>query len=144
SSRCRRPACSPLFPYTTLFRSMETWLMARWLIRPQDGDVRLTLRAALHGPGAAGEFDRVLIDCPPRLTTACVNALACCHYVLIPVNLDRTASLAAPRLLGLLRELQPVLLPVLGGVGLVANRATRVPLTGEEQDLWGKLAEQCR
>src|SRR5205085_9031294 len=83
SSRCRRPACSPLFPYTTLFRSMETWLMARWLIRPQDGDVRLTLRAALHGPGAAGEFDRVLIDCPPRLTTACVNALACCDYILI-------------------------------------------------------------
>src|SRR5205085_12480583 len=140
SSRCRRPACSPLFPYTTLFRSMETWLMARWLIRPQDGDVRLTLRAALHGPGAAGEFDRVLIDCPPRLTTACVNALACCDYILIPVNLDRTATLAAPRLLGLLRQLRPVLMPGLCGVGLVANRSSRTALVADEQDSWDELA----
>jgi chromosome partitioning protein len=133
-----------VLPATDPLADVEAWLMARWLIRPQEGDVRFALRAALHNPDEAGEFDRVLIDCPPRLTTACVNALACCDYVLVPVNLDRTSALAAPRLLGLLRQLQPALMPALGGVGLVANRVSRSPLAAGERDSWNDLADQCR
>ncbi len=133
-----------LIPATDPLADAETWLMARWLIRPEDGDVRFTLRAALHDPGMVGKFDRVLIDCPPRLTTACVNALACCDYIVIPVILDRTSTLAAPRLLGLLREMQPVLMPGLGGVGLVADRTSRPTLIADEHDVWNELAVQCR
>jgi cellulose biosynthesis protein BcsQ len=133
-----------LLPSTDLLADVETWLLARWLIRPQLGDVRFTLRSALHNPREVADFDRILIDCPPRLTTACVNALACCDYVLVPVNLDRTATLAAPRLLGLLRQLQPILMPGLSGVGLVANRSSRTTLVADEQDSWDELAAQCR
>ncbi|MFO0811277.1 MAG: AAA family ATPase [Gemmataceae bacterium] len=121
----------------------ESWLMARWLVRLGSGDARFVLRTAIDTARERGDFDRVLIDCPPRLTTACVNALACCNYALVPALLDRTSSPAVPHLLGLLKQFQP-LLGGLPGVGIVANRTTRTPLPGDELDVWDELATQCR
>lgn len=130
-------------PATDPLADVETWLQIRWLIRPDAGDVRFALRSALHDPAVFAGFDRILIDCPPRLTTACVNALACCDYVLIPVILDRTSTMAAPRLLGLLRDLRPILMSDAVGVGLVANRTSRASLVPGEEDLLHELVQQC-
>lgn len=132
-----------IVPATDPLADVETWRQIRWLIRRRGRDIRLALRSALHDPAVFAAFDRVVIDCPPRLTTACVNALACCDYVLMPVLLDRTSTLAAPRLLRLLKELRPVLMSDAVGVGLVANRVTRAPLTGDERQLWDDVAVEC-
>src|SRR5262249_36257961 len=66
---------------------VETAEMIRWLQQPDELDVRFRLRRALHSPEAKG-FGFCVIDCPPRLTTACVNALAASDYVIIPVVRD--------------------------------------------------------
>lgn len=121
----------------------ESRLFARWVLRPDGPDPRYLLRAAVDAARARGDFDRVLIDCPPRLTAACVNALACCNYLVVPVLLDATSTLAAPRLLHLLREFRP-LLDRLHGIGLVANRTQFAELTAGERDTWDELATKCR
>jgi chromosome partitioning protein len=139
----RREGGLAVVPATDPLADVETWLQIRWLIRPDGGDVRFNLRSALHHPAVSAGFDRVLLDCPPRLTTACVNALACCDYVLIPVILDRTSTLAAPRLFGLLRDLRPILMSDVIGVGLAANRTSRETLVPNEADIWQELFAQC-
>ena len=51
--------------------------MVEWLPARRRPDPRFFLREALHDPGL--DFGYVLLDCPPRLTTACVAALAAAH-----------------------------------------------------------------
>ncbi len=76
---------------------VENRAMAEWLLRPERRDVRHVLRSYLHAPFAAQEFDFVLLDCPPRLTTACINAISAADFVLIPVIPDQTSAEAVPR-----------------------------------------------
>jgi cellulose biosynthesis protein BcsQ len=139
----RGPGTLTVAPATDQLADVETWLQIRWLIRPGSGDVRFALRSALHDPAASAGFDRILLDCPPRLTTACVNALACCDYIIVPVILDRTSTLAGPRLFGLLRDLRPILMSDVVEVGLAANRTSRDTLIPGEADIWDELAAQC-
>src|SRR3712207_7140533 len=65
----RRPPRSTLFPYTTLFRSLDRCLGELQVLRPRGPDPRLRLRAgaaagALRGQGRARRLDpRGLISC---------------------------------------------------------------------------------
>jgi Flp pilus assembly CpaE family ATPase len=59
---------------------LEMRLMSAWLILPRAADVRFLLLPALQSPTIRSQFDYVLIDCPPRLTTACINALVGSDY----------------------------------------------------------------
>ena len=65
----------------------------------------------------------VLIDCPPRLTTGCVNALAASDYVLIPVLLEETSVEAVPRILTWLKLFQSEVCRELDVLGVVGNKA---------------------
>ena len=120
----------------------EARLMAEWTVQGKSrDDIRLLLRSGLHAPEMTGKFDYVLFDCPPRLTTACVNALAASDYVLIPVGLDALAAKSSPELLRSLKRLQPCLLPKLAILGVVANMAKlRVgSLVKQETDVWDEI-----
>ncbi|HEV3256488.1 MAG TPA: ParA family protein, partial [Gemmataceae bacterium] len=55
------------------------------------------------------EYDYVFFDCPPRLSTACVNGLACADYVIAPTSLSQSDIEAVPRTLNWLRMLQPIM-----------------------------------
>lgn len=84
----------------------EMALLAEWLLNPTKSDVRYLLRAALHHARPIQErYNYVLIDCPPRLTTACINALAASDLVLIPVQPE---PVAAASIVHLLRRLRPM------------------------------------
>jgi cellulose biosynthesis protein BcsQ len=102
---------------------VEMRLLAEWMFRRSGPDVRLRLREALHDLGLKEKGYRyVLIDCPPRLTTACINALAASDFFLIPVLLDATSARSVPNLLRTLRRLcVPGLFPHLRCLGIVAN-----------------------
>lgn len=127
-------------------QDVEAQLLARWLAKPDEGDVRFLLRQALQAPPVQEAFDIVLLDCPPRLTTACVNALACCDYALVPVLLDETSAAAVPRLLRWLDQLRPALCPDVKVLGVVANRVTlrNGSLTKGQQAVWNELPARCR
>lgn len=97
----------------------ETRLMVDWLLDRQRPDPRFFLRQALHDPDL--DYRYVLLDCPPRLTTACVNALAASDFVLIPVVPDPVSTRAVENLLRTLQRFRAELCPELSILGVVAN-----------------------
>src|SRR5262249_47037850 len=115
---------------------VETAEMVRWLQqRGRNGlDVRFRLRHALHAKEIYEKYQLVLIDCPPRLTTACVNALAASDYVLIPVIRDRASTERVPALLTWLSQLYARgVCEGLNGVGVVANNTHE---NADEREAW--------
>ena len=125
---------------------VETRIMAQWLVAPEQDDVRFVLRSCLHSPTLADEYDYVLMDCPPRMTTACINAFTCADFLLVPVLLDRTSTEAVPRQLALLRQLKRVICPELALLGIVANRTQerQGQLVIREQRVWESLPDTCK
>ncbi|HEX3147721.1 MAG TPA: AAA family ATPase [Gemmataceae bacterium] len=97
----------------------ENRLMVEWLTDRTRPDPRFFLREALHDPNL--EFGYVLLDCPPRLTTACVNALVASDFVLIPVVPDPVSTRAVENLLRTLARFREELLPELAILGVVPN-----------------------
>lgn len=123
---------------------VENRVMAQWLLHPEQGDARHILRSYLHAPAVSQEYDYVLLDCPPRLTTACINAFAAADFVLIPVIPDQTSAEAVPRQLHTLENLQRVVCPRLEVLGLVANRTSpRDEMIQREQAIWDSLRGRC-
>jgi chromosome partitioning protein len=98
----------------------ELRAQARWLVS-HTPDARYLLRQAFHCKEFVNRYDWVFFDCPPRLTTTCVNALACCDYLLIPVLLEQGSVAALPHTISWLKELPHVTHTRL--LGVVANRA---------------------
>ena len=97
----------------------ELRAQARWLIT-RTPDARFLFRCLFHSQEVLNHYDIVLFDCPPRLTTACVNALACSDFLLVPVLLDQGSVEALPRTLNWQKRLSHVTRARL--LGVVANR----------------------
>jgi cellulose biosynthesis protein BcsQ len=123
----------------------EMRLMARWLLG-QGPEVRTHLRAALHSPLVHERFDYVLLDCPPRFSTACINALAASDFALVPVMLDRTSAISAANLLRKLNRLHYTgVMPNLKVLGIVANgvRLYGGALISSQATVWEDIALPC-
>jgi chromosome partitioning protein len=88
-------------------------------------EVRFHHRRLLHDPFVFNQFDLVFFDCPPRLTTSTVNALAASDYIVIPTSLHPNDVDAVPRTLRWLDKLQemPTFQAKLAGV--ILNRTYR-------------------
>jgi cellulose biosynthesis protein BcsQ len=126
---------------------VEMRLMASWIFDPSRPDVRLLLRNALHDPGLQQhDFKYVLIDCPPRLSTACINAVAASDFVLVPTIPDAMSARSVMYLLRKLRRYQKAgLFPALKLLGIVYNM---VKLFGEQpiqnaRDIMSELEGNC-
>jgi cellulose biosynthesis protein BcsQ len=127
------------------FGDIENRLMTQWHSGLIPEDIRYRLRAALHAPNLRDDYDVVLIDCPPRLTTGCINALAASDYVLIPVLLEDTSAEAVPRILGWLKRFQTISCAELNVLGVVGNKAfPRTKLISREAVIWHGLREKCQ
>jgi cellulose biosynthesis protein BcsQ len=97
----------------------ELRAQGRWLATPNP-DVRFLFRRSFHAAQVCAGYDYVFFDCPPRLTTASINALACSDYLLVPVVLEQGSVEALPRTLTWLNKLPHVARARL--LGVVANR----------------------
>src|SRR5262249_50869228 len=93
----------------------ESRVLAHWLAEEHPQDIRYLFRQALHSDIVQRDYGYVFLDCPPRLTTACINALLACDYILVPVILDRRSTEGAPRLLRWVRDRRASLFPHLLG-----------------------------
>jgi chromosome partitioning protein len=101
---------------------LEMDLLGKWLLKPAGYDIRYLLRAALHSDVIQERYDYVLIDCPPRLTTACINALAASDYILIPAQAEQVSAGSVYHLLRRLRPLREGgVIPDLKVLGIVGN-----------------------
>jgi cellulose biosynthesis protein BcsQ len=117
-----------------------------WLLDPERRDVRYLFRSAFHAPRFQQSFDVILFDCPPRLTTTCINALACADFVMIPVLLDKTSADAVPRLLHWLNRLRTCgVCANLSRAGVVGNagRLYNGAWTRPQQDILHQLRDTC-
>ena len=70
----------------------EERIMMEWLLDIVDDDVRYRLARILLDDGLSKQYDIVLIDAPPRLTTASINALCASTHVLVPAIFDKLSS----------------------------------------------------
>jgi cellulose biosynthesis protein BcsQ len=109
--------------------------------------VRFLFRQQFHCQALFSQFDLIIFDCPPRLTTSAVNALTCSDYVLIPTKLDQDSINSVPRTIKWLDQLAGLVCAQL--VGVVANDVSlrTGKLTAADQNSYNYLAEvvaQCR
>lgn len=91
---------------------------------------------------AVGDYDYVIVDCPPTLGMLAINALVGCGNVLVPVKLSPASVPGALRLhqtLEALRSTNPYL-KVIGVVGTFLNEAAKAPreVLGQLRELFGK------
>jgi len=77
-----------LVPSFYSLATSENRIMLQWLLDPESRDIRYDIARLLHNEKVGNRFDRVIIDAPPRLTTACIQALCAATHVLIPTVLD--------------------------------------------------------
>jgi len=124
---------------------LEERLKAQWLLRRDGPDGRFVLRSALHDPQVQERFDWILIDCPPRPTAACVNALAAADFVVAPTILDKVSAESLPLMLGWLRVLKGNnVCPDLEVLGIIGNCTHwKNKLTNREKDVWERLQRLC-
>lgn len=85
-------------------------------------DPRFRFVTHFHRPGVVDEYDLVVFDCPPRVTTSVVNALLCSDAVLIPTRLDGGSINAVPRTINWVKSFGPLCPAEI--VGVVATHVT--------------------
>lgn len=137
-------AGSYILPTSESLDQEEVQLMIRWVFGQTKGqDLRFHLRSLLHRPEMIGRFDKVFIDCPPRLTTASVNALAASHFTIVPVLPDVLSTNAVPRLLKHVDRFQSHGVSKLKVLGVVANRAYNANgLSAKQRQRWHIMSQK--
>lgn len=68
---------------------LEDWLMMKWVARLDRSDIRFQLARFLHSPEVQEAYDIVILDAPPRNTTAGINGLCAATHIVIPSRADR-------------------------------------------------------
>jgi cellulose biosynthesis protein BcsQ len=122
---------------------VEFALQSRFFVNPEQ-ECRFILQNALHVPDVFHAFDFVLFDCPPRMSTACINALTCADHVLIPSTLSQLDIEAVPRTLRWLHELHGVIRAQFIGVVITRAKMRLDTLVSYEQKQLGNLRELIR
>ena len=81
-----------LIPAEMELNRQETRLLMRWLLKPNKfPDPRFALLRALATKDVIDAFDLVIIDTPPRLGLATINALCASTHVLVPAIFDNAS-----------------------------------------------------
>jgi chromosome partitioning protein len=107
-----------LAAYYVLNRA-ENRILFKWLIREDPADIRYHLHSYLSSPTIRNRYDLVIIDAPPRLMTATVNALCASTHVIVPTILDGLSSSAALNTVDAILKLRDKISPSLKVAGIV-------------------------
>lgn len=81
-----------------------------------------------------GQFDYILMDCPPSLGLSVTNALATSHYVLLPVQTQAYALYGVPQLMEMINVVRDDLNPNLQVLGVLLTFTNRTRLSREVED----------
>ncbi len=134
-----------LFRATYPFSTVENEIFVRWLTVP-DHEVRYNLLRYLDSNDFKSAYEIAVVDCPPRITTATINALSAASHLLIPTQADGLSIPGAEyfsRQLMRMREEAFPSLKLLGVVPSITLAATGLKQVEEEElsELDAKLRE---
>ena len=107
-----------LAAYYVLNRA-ENRTLFKWLIKEDPSDIRYHLHAYLSSAAIRNRYDLVMIDAPPRLMTATVNALCASTHVFVPTILDGLSASAALNTIDAIMKLRDKISPSLKVAGVV-------------------------
>lgn len=122
---------------------VEFRAQSRYVVHDEQ-EVRFLVQKLLHHPDFSQHYDYVLFDCPPRMTTACVNAMTCADYILVPTTLSQVAIEAVPATLDWRKKLSSVVRADFLGVVITRARMRSGQLTARERSQYGNLQEMIR
>jgi cellulose biosynthesis protein BcsQ len=103
------------------FADLETQLALKWLIGDINGDIRYNFARVLHSDEIQKNFQRVIIDAPPRITTGFINALCASTHLVVPFVLDRLSAERVGQSLERIRRMKGQLFPHLKLAGVVGT-----------------------
>jgi len=112
------------------FADLETQLALKWLIGDIEEDIRYNFARALHSDAIQKQFQRIIIDAPPRITTSFINALCASTHLVVPFVLDRLSAERVGQTLERIRRMKGQLFPHLDLACVVGtmkgNKATNL------------------
>ncbi len=111
---------------------VEDKLFAAFVLGERERDPRLALARKLSDQRLGRDFDVVLIDTPPRLTMASINALCASTHVLIPTSLTVVSQSGAVTFVEYLEEFRRNLCPSLTVLGVLSTLTAQASLTPAE------------
>jgi chromosome partitioning protein len=103
------------------FGNFETRLLLEWLVGDCKDDVRYNLARVLHSAEVQNNFNRVIIDAPPRMTTGFVNALCVSTHLIVPFVLDILSAERVGLFLRSVHRMRGQLFPHLELAGVVGT-----------------------
>ena len=123
----------------------EARVLMRWLLKLDSEDPRYALARLLSQPEITGTFKYVVIDTPPRLNLATINALCASTHLLIPTIFD---LLSIENVGGLLNQtdtwFRRDLNPHLALTGIIGSMTNQRELNATELGARKTVEEQAR
>jgi cellulose biosynthesis protein BcsQ len=112
------PGCELVPAFYALGRH-EDRLMMEWLLGDVNDDLRYRLASLLYRPDVASQYDMVIIDAPPRLTTGTVNGLCACTHLIVPTAFTAASAEPVANFLAMAKAMKLKFNPNLKLVGVV-------------------------
>lgn len=121
-----------LASYYTLNR-VESRAVFKWLTGEDKRDIRYNTHRILSSTLTRQKYDIVIIDAPPRLMTATVNALCASTHILIPTILDGVSASAAINTVDAIIKIKNALSPSLKIVGILPTFVSQAGAFGPSE-----------
>lgn len=105
------------YPFERLERNLEY----RWVLKDTKDDIRFRLSRALLAPEIQSNYDRVIIDAPPRMTTGFLNGFCSATHLFVPTVVDIVSATAVGTFARAFRELRSALNPQIEFAGIIGT-----------------------
>jgi cellulose biosynthesis protein BcsQ len=135
-----RLGLNPVLPGSELIPSFyelarhEEGLLMEWLLGEADDDLRYRLASILHRDTVVNQYDLVLIDAPPRLTTGTMNALCASTHLIVPTSFTAVSAEPVANFLAMARAVKDKLNPNLKMIGVIETLRPTVAVSKAVKD----------
>jgi len=135
-----RMGLNPILPGSELVPSFyelarhEDHLLMEWLLGEADDDLRYRLASVLHRDTVSNQYDLVLIDAPPRLTTGTMNALCASTHLIVPTSFTAVSAEPVANFLAMARAVKDKLNPNLKMIGVIETLRPTVAVSKAVKD----------
>lgn len=112
------------------FERLERNLEYRWVLEDTEDDIRFRLSRTLLSKDIQDNFDRIIVDAPPRMTTGFINGFCSATHLFVPTVVDSVSAIAVGTFARQFRELRSALNPQIEFSGIVGTMTTLTNAAG--------------